>query len=283
MSSGKPIYNDSDPLFQMRKYIRWADEHVLMWELAQNSDVISWEVKETDTKLNIPKVYTVEYRIRSIIGIDENQDPIYGDHHILELGVPTAYPLHPCTLYMQTNAWHPNIQSDGQYKGRVCGNVKDFGLNYSLPEVVLRVGEILQYKNYLAEFIPPYPEDVVVAKWVREVAEPRGIVDLRRQIFVDNTPLLRLSQNEPGSQAAPAEIPVVAANPKSEPEEIGGADPIIVASSTAEDKLKQADPTPQETPIDTPVPRIRIINKDNSNPQTPPSPREKIVIKPKGN
>jgi len=274
------MYNDSDPLFQMRKYIRWADEHVLMWELAQNSDVISWEVKETDTKLNIPKVYTVEYRIRSIIGIDENQDPIYSDHHILELGIPTAYPLHPCTLYMQTNAWHPNIQSGGQYKGRVCGNVKDFGLNYSLPELVLRVGEILQYKNYLAEFIPPYPEDVEVAKWVREVAEPRGIVDLRRQIFVDNTPLLRLSQNEPGSQPAPAEIPAAVADPQPAPAEIGGADPSIITPSSSEDNPTQTYPTPQETPGDTPVPRIRILTKNNP---TPPTTREKIVIKPKGN
>ena len=49
----------------------------------------------------------------------------------------------------------------------------------------------MQYKNYHAEHIPPYPEDSKVAEWVMEYAEPNGIVSNVKRIYVDNTPLVK--------------------------------------------------------------------------------------------
>lgn len=186
-----PSYDFSTSLFQKnRKYIRYADDHLKMLELSVRSKIIDWEIRETVTPLKIPSVYHVHYHLRSITGLNDEQLPIYGDHHIMELSITTRYPVEPCKAYMLTDVWHPNIKSEGKFKGRICVNVKGFGLTYSLDQVVLRVGEILQFKNYLAEFVPPYPEDEKAAKWVREFAEPNDILHKEKQIYVDDAPLI---------------------------------------------------------------------------------------------
>jgi len=56
------------------------------------------------------------------------------------------------------------------------------------------MGEIIQYKNYLAENIPPYPEDATVAKWVLNYAEPNGIVSIKDKIPVDNSNLKEFTE-----------------------------------------------------------------------------------------
>lgn len=187
-----PKYDFSNPLFAKHpQYIRYAREHLEMFKILEQSDCISWEIKETTGPLKIPSVYHVHYHFRSIVGIDEERNPIYGNHHVLELTIPSRYPIEPFGIRMITDLWHPNIKWDGKFKGRVCANAREFGRYYMLSQLVLRVGEILQYKNYLAEFVEPFPEDAMVAEWVREFAEPRGIVNIKKNIFVDDTPLLR--------------------------------------------------------------------------------------------
>ena len=109
-------------------------------------------MKETDTPLQIPVKYHIHYKIKSIIGIDENQNPIFSKYHIMELTLPLNYPYEPCKIYMLTPTWHPNIKSTGVHKGRICGNVKNFGKAFDLYQMVIRVGEILQYKNYSVFF-----------------------------------------------------------------------------------------------------------------------------------
>ncbi|MBL7798550.1 MAG: hypothetical protein JNJ90_18790 [Saprospiraceae bacterium] len=224
MNPTLPVYDFNDPVFKMNlKLKRWAREHI---ELAgMHSDVISWEIAETVSPLRIPVVYHIHYRIRSIVGIDEAQNPVYGDHHVLSLALPPQYPLEGCKIYMLTDIWHPNVKWEGKYKGRVCGNTESFGLSYSLYQLVLRVGEILQYKNYHA--IPdeePYPEDLTVAKWVLEFAEPHGIVNKYQEIAVDDSPLVRVERDSdettvpataapPPPQPVPVEPPVVPAPP----------------------------------------------------------------------
>lgn len=194
--SGK-LYDFTTSFFRKRpQYIRLAKEHLAMIALAEKSTVIAWEVKgTTDTKVKIPLVYHVHYNIKSITGIDEEQNPIYGNQHTAELTLPTRYPMEPCQLYMKTDIWHPNIKSEGKFVGRICGNARNFGKSYTLDNLTIRIGEILQYKNYLAAFVPPYPEDSKVAKWVNTFAEPNGIVNKDKGIVVDDTPLL-LSPDE---------------------------------------------------------------------------------------
>lgn len=203
MSLTKPQYDYSHAVFKHRPYIRYAQEHKEMFDTFAGGKVISYEVQETVSPLKIPVVYHIHYHLKSIVGITEDQAPVYGDHHIMRLEIPTQYPMEPCTAYMLTDTWHPNIKSAGKLKGRICTNSKAFGRNFSLSAMVLRVGEILQYRNYLAEFRPPYPEDPKVAEWVLEFAEPNSIVNYRLGIYVDDTPLL---QREDPALAAGAAV-----------------------------------------------------------------------------
>ncbi len=229
-------------LVKDKKYRRYAREHIAISEI--KSDVIEWEVKDAHTTLSIPVKYNVHYNIKSIIGIDENQHPIYNNRHTLEISFPPRYPLVPCIIKMISPIWHPNIKSDGNYKGRICGNVKNFGKAYDLYQLVLRIGEILQYKNYHAEHVPPYPEDSKVAEWVIEYAEPNDIVNANKKIVVDDTPLLR-----------PLEI-------KAE------------TSPSSVSSLKEQDTVPGSKSTEPIVPKIKILNQREKKFQ-----RSKLVIK----
>lgn len=179
----------------------YAKEHAEMWDLQYNSDVISYTVPSSVSHLEIPSTYLITYKLRSISGLGEGKQPIYSGEHQLEVTLPTRYPLEPARIFMKTDIWHPNIQSSGRFKGKICGNVDGFGVDYTLRQLVLRVGEMLQFKNYLAEFRPPYPEDPEAARWVKEVAEPDGIVDRSKGIFTDDQPLLRKERREPPRKA----------------------------------------------------------------------------------
>ncbi|MBK8706646.1 MAG: hypothetical protein IPN33_25755 [Saprospiraceae bacterium] len=86
-----------------------------------------------------------------MVGINADEQPIYGNHHILEITLPVNYPIQPTIIRMITDVWHPNIRSDGPSKGRVCSNSRNLGKMSDLYQLVLRIGEILQYKNYHAE------------------------------------------------------------------------------------------------------------------------------------
>jgi ubiquitin-protein ligase len=179
----KPSYDFNDPLFRQRPHlIRLAKDHLSL--LGLNNDIFDWEVIKT-TDLDIPVVYHIHYKLWSIVGIDENLYPIYGDHHIAEMSLDRPYPLEPCKVYMKTDVWHPNIKWDGKLKGRVCSNVDKLGISFDLYALVWWVAEILQYKNYHAKNEPPYPEDINVAEWVLNFAEPRDIVNKYKGIFIE--------------------------------------------------------------------------------------------------
>lgn len=276
MNPQTPVYDFNDPVFKTNlKYKRWAREHIELCSL--RSDVITWEVAETVSPLRIPVVYHVHYRLRSIVGIDEAYNPVYGNHHVLELALPPQYPLEGCKLTMLTDAWHPNIKSEGKYKGRVCGNTESFGLSYGLYQLVLRVGEILQYKNYHAIHEPPYPEDSKVAEWVIQFAEPNGIVNKYQDIAVDDSPLVHLDQSgddapPPNSVAPPPtpEPPVVAAPPY-EPE----PEPPVMAAPLPEPEPEPVPPAPTPSPEPGGI-RIKIGSMRPSAEHKP-----KITITPK--
>jgi hypothetical protein len=226
MTPHKPTYDFTHPVFRkMRQYIRFAKEHLSLLELNERSDVIFCEPVETSGPLRIPTKYHVHYRFKSIVSIDENEQPVYGDHHIMEITLPPRYPLEACKIYMVSDAWHPNIKSQGRHKGRICGNLKNFGKTYDLYQLVLRVGEILQYKNYHAIHVQPFPEDSTVAHWVTTVAEPQGIVNKEKEVFVDDTPLINVDKKveteEPPAEPQPevAKEATPAPTPAPEPEE----------------------------------------------------------------
>ena len=200
-----PNYDFNLSLFKQRPFlIRLAKDHISLSEM--KSDVIDFEVVKT-TDLDIPVVYHVHYRFKSITGIDDNRQPIYGNHHIAEFSLARPYPLEPCKVYMKSDVWHPNIKWDGRLKGRVCSNVDKLGIAFDLFGLVLWVGEILQYKNYHATDEPPFPEDANVAKWVLNFAEPNGIVNKEKEIYVDETSLLIYEKANNGKPPIKKETP----------------------------------------------------------------------------
>ena len=116
MKDTKVKYDFNHPiLLKDKKYRRYAREHMAISEI--RSDVIEWEIQETQTALNIPVQYHVHYNIKSITGIDKTQKPIFGHKHTLEISFPPRYPLVPCIIKMISPIWHPNIKSEGNYKG----------------------------------------------------------------------------------------------------------------------------------------------------------------------
>ena len=188
-----PNYSWEHNTFRKKPYIkRWAKEHEAVVKLNNKTTVINVEILEqTKDELKIPTKYMVTYHLRSIVSLEDNgQDPVYGEEHKAEFELPKEYPAKACTIYMRTPVWHPNIRSKGTYVGRVCANSDLFGPTYMLDQLILRVGEVLQYKNYHALNTWPYPDDGDAAKWVLDYAEPNDIVNKWKEIFTDDRELI---------------------------------------------------------------------------------------------
>jgi len=185
-----PWLKGNDP-----RLYRLAKEHLDILEL--KSSVISFEIKSTANirKMQIPDSYHIHYNLKSIIDITDEQSPIYGHKHTAEVTFPGKYPVESPKLKMLTDTWHPNIKNSGPLKGRICTNSQNFGHGYTVQMLAIRIGEILQYKNYHALHTPPYPEDANVAQWIKQYAEPHGIVDIEKGIVVDNTSLTVAEEN----------------------------------------------------------------------------------------
>ncbi|GAB4416772.1 MAG: hypothetical protein OHK0039_26430 [Bacteroidia bacterium] len=187
--------------------VRLSKEHLRLAELCEKSTRISYTLP--DKKPLPPDTYIITYKLRSIVAIDADKQPVYADEHRVQVTFPANFPIGGASCYMLTPAWHPNIKWDGPYKGRICGNTAEFGSLFFLNMLVLRIGEILQYKNYHAVQEPPFPEDENVARWMREFAEPHDIVNKNKGIYTDPTSLL--VQDDPSGEAEPpsAQPPVV--------------------------------------------------------------------------
>jgi ubiquitin-protein ligase len=157
-----------------------------------------------------PEAYRFTFRCRGVTGIDGAQNPIYGDLHQVELLCDEAFPADVPRLRWVTPIWHPNVQH-AEPKG-VCVNKAQWLGGMGLDDLCRQLFEMVQYKNYHAEQTFPYPLDQEAARWVREVAEPRGLINKGARKFVDDRPFTR--PTVPGrvalvADAAPAPAPRV--------------------------------------------------------------------------
>lgn len=169
-------------------------EHQLMKDLVASSECIDFETVNQREGMP-PEKYLVHFSLKSIVGIKQDNQPIYGHKHTARISLPQGYPITSApSCYMVTPAWHPNIRFSGETKGHICINDFVIGHWYTIDMVVKQIGEMLQYKNYHALHILPYPEDTIVAKWVRDFAEPAKIVSLEKKIFIDDKILVKPSQ-----------------------------------------------------------------------------------------
>lgn len=167
---------------------RLRTEHQRLQRLAQESDSI--RVEPFDIVLGSePEAYRITFLCRGIVGIDAAQNPVYGDKHVVEIRCSQAFPADVPQLRWVTPIWHPNIQH--QEPKNVCVNKSEWLGGMGLDDLCRQLFEMVQYKNYHAKHTRPYPYDQEVARWVREVAEPRGIVSQSPLKSVDDRPFTR--------------------------------------------------------------------------------------------
>lgn len=218
---------------------RLRNERKMLEELDRNSDYVA--VQPTRHLAGSePDEYLVTFRCKGIIGIDANRRPVYGTHHRVRMVCDEEWPTEPPRLRWETDIWHPNIRHNGT-KG-VCINKPEWLGGMTLVDLCKMMFEMVQYKNYHAINSPPYPLDGEVAAWVRDFAEPQGIV--RRGKPVDDKPFER-----------PSVLRIVELTPQSAPEPKPEPRIKLVGSQEA----APAEPTRPSTP---PPLRIRVSGSD---------------------
>ncbi|HTS06837.1 MAG TPA: hypothetical protein VMP68_14760 [Candidatus Eisenbacteria bacterium] len=137
--------------------------------------------------------FRVTFLCKGIVGIDPgSQEPIYGNEHSVLMYCDQEFPSEVPRLRWESPIWHPNVQHDEPKN--VCVNRAEWLGGTGLDDLCRQLFDMVQYRNYHADDSRfPYPLDRDVAKWVREYAEPRSIVDKKRGISVDDKPLYRPS------------------------------------------------------------------------------------------
>ena len=167
--------------------IRLLNEWERLHEACADNDEISFTVSKVNAA-GLPVAYEVVFRINSITGTEEAdehglQRPVFGDRHVLQIRLPNNYPAinggYPEFKFV-TDVWHPNVRYYGDFKGRVCLNFDECLTSTYLTDYIATIAAYLRYTEYHARNENPYPEDMTVAKWTLEQAEPQGwIKELR--------------------------------------------------------------------------------------------------------
>lgn len=124
-----------------------------MLELARASDLI-----HITCLGNPPDRYQVVYTCRGLYRAAGAEEPEVRESHQAEFYLHRDYPRRPPQIIWQTPIFHPNILS-GAHGGTVC--IGSWTPSESLADLVIRVGEMVQYRDY-------NPDDVldrVAAEW----------------------------------------------------------------------------------------------------------------------
>lgn len=145
-----------------------ADKDRLM-ELARRSTRIS--VQECSS---LGDKFVVTYRCRGLLWLPGNPSPSITTDHRLGIYLHVNYPRTPPRLQWLTDIFHPNILSPNQ-NGGVC--IGSWTPAETLDQLVLRIGEMVQYKNYNTRD----PLNLDAADWIEQH---------RHMLPVDNSPLV---------------------------------------------------------------------------------------------
>lgn len=183
---------------------RLRADHELMLELAARSDLISFKASAMRPNLP-PERYIVTFKCKSIVGVDRQGNPKYGQLHQVEIYLHNQYPHRWPGMKWLTPIWHPNIN---HVNGSVCIDAAWWAASRSLDRLVVMLGEMLQWKNYHDDPTkPPFPWDAEAARWSREY----------RQVHPDAFPLderellrperVKLATSEP-AKSAKAEVKI---------------------------------------------------------------------------
>ena len=144
---------------------RLRADYELMKELAARSDLISFRAESARPNLPAER-YIVTFKCKSIINADKLGNPVYGEHHQVEIYLHNQYPQRWPGMHWLTPIWHPNIN---HINGTVCIDAAWWTASRSLDRLVIMLGEMLQWKNFHDDPTkPPFPWDPEAARWSRE-------------------------------------------------------------------------------------------------------------------
>ena len=144
---------------------RLRGDHELMQEMAARTNLISFVAQSPRPNLP-PERYIVTFKCKSIANVDRQGNPIFSDHHQVEIYLHNQYPQRWPGMKWLTPIWHPNIN---HLNGSVCIDAAWWTASRSLDRLVIMLGEMLQYKNYHDDPTkPPFPWDPEAARWSRE-------------------------------------------------------------------------------------------------------------------
>jgi ubiquitin-protein ligase len=162
---------------------RLRGDHELMQEMAARTNLISFVAQSPRPNLP-PERYIVTFKCKSIANVDRQGNPIFSEHHQVEIYLHNQYPQRWPGMKWLTPIWHPNIN---HLNGSVCIDAAWWTASRSLDRLVIMLGEMLQYKNYHDDPTkPPFPWDPEAARWSREYRKKHP------NIFpVDNRELMR--------------------------------------------------------------------------------------------
>jgi hypothetical protein len=183
--------------------------------LASRSDFIRIEPVEMVPGMP-PDKYLITYSCKGIARIDERREPVASSFHQVSMYISHEFPRQEPHLRWVTSIWHPNIEHREPH--HVCtNNVQNFYSTKGLDDLVLLLGEMVQYKQYHAIWREPWPLDKEVADWVVGYAEPHGIVGPDKPF--DTRPLVRPYQIRVrgGGGKPPGSGPAAGDNPSPPP------------------------------------------------------------------
>ena len=144
---------------------RLHGDQELMRELAARTNLISFVAQSPRPNLP-PERYIVTFKCKSIANVDRQGNPVFSEHHQVEIYLHNQYPQRWPGMKWLTPIWHPNIN---HLNGSVCIDAAWWTASRSLDRLVIMLGEMLQYKNYHDDPTkPPFPWDPEAARWSRE-------------------------------------------------------------------------------------------------------------------
>lgn len=162
---------------------RLRGDYELMVELAARSDLISFTASSPNPNVP-PERYVVTFKCKSIVSVDRQGSPKFGEHHQVEIYLHNQYPQRWPGMKWLTPIWHPNIN---HLNGSVCIDAAWWAASRSLDRLVVMLGEMLQWKNFHDDPTkPPFPWDAEAARWSREYRKKHP-----NQFPVDHRELLR--------------------------------------------------------------------------------------------
>lgn len=179
---------------------RLRADYELMQELSARTDLIS--VLAQSPRPNLPSErYIVTFKCRSIVGVDQQGNPKFGEHHQVEIYLHNQYPQRWPGMKWLTPIWHPNIN---HLNGSVCIDAAWWTASRSLDRLVIMLGEMLQWKNFHDDPTkPPFPWDADAARWSREYRKthPNAFpVDQRELMRPERIKLSSDDQQKPKSR-----------------------------------------------------------------------------------